>query len=658
MPATYVVGAVFLLVSDFSLFSCSLTVALFWTLGLLSLYLIGRILFTWNRYIPALMPAVFLAIPSFWEIGFSYNLESGLFAATAVILTFLAYANKMGTRYFALALVLISFLVLSKAVLVLHIIPAGLFLVLVQKEGRKKPLIILLTVILVSSLWLISRYSKVGVELTVDYMGTTANVNPRLYYTDLILKTFHSIPLLAGSVLFLILLIRKKEIPFLCLPYIALFLSPFIFYTFVISTKHPWYILPGYIAFPALFLIMAQRLWEKKYVSIPVIAALLFYSFLAIRNISIVAANSVPGGIVHKRIEGLRLAVPPTDIENILAAKIIGDIQNDPKMTSAIDLSKTQLSSKRLMLIALSKEPRIFFESQLIITDRILDNFRLFTEALPERTRVYAIGEEWPRVSPGLFCDKPNLKYLNYLSDALEGERENFKLMGTQKLPEGLTLTVFENRFPEKTYAGNGLLLYEPISNNIHDLKTSGDWEGALEKIEKARAVAHPINQAGINLEHGLILEKLNRLDEAEKILEKTFSNQLASSLQTGDTFLIMARIADKKGKTNKSQELFENALAHDVTPGLLADSAAMLSISTKSNYNDIRNAISLLEKSFGKARGANLGKIRISIGKLAMKIGDYEYALEVFSKAKEEVTDGSTIKWLEDSILEINSIK
>lgn len=658
MPATYLLGAVTLLAFDFDLWGCTITIAVFWFFGLVGLYYLGRRLFTRNKFVSFLLPAAFLTIPAFWEIGFSYNLESGLFAGVVLIVVAMLYADKINSWLMVPVCIIVAFLALTKAVLLIHIIPVSLVLLITAKgDIRIKRLVIFGTVILSSSYWLLTRYDKIGVELGVDILGTTANQNPLIYYVDLILHHFYSPILLLGIFLFFIFRIRKKDFSGNEIFLVLLLAVPFIFYTFVISTKHPWYLLQGYIAIPALFLVGADRLWDKRFFKILIILICVLYAFLSARVIAHVAAISVPGGKIHKRIEGIRVTAPPSVLEKVAVDLIVREIQNEPKLRVAVDLSGTRLSAKRFKLLTLQLEPRVLFESQILVTDEIMDNLRIFIETLPKMTRVYTIGKQWPNIDPGLYSDDPNIAYIKVLAKNLADKQSQFRFLEQASLPRGQILTVFENINPEQTFAKDGLILFEKLSNQVLERKAAEDWEGALEKIMELRKIAHPSYLAGINMELALILEKLRRLQEAEKYLWQILEGKYSDSKQQGDAALILCRLAEQKGDPNLAIERFDLALQYQTTPGLLADTASILTqaVSKETASPKVQN---LMQSALEKVTGPDKGQIRIAIGKLAMKAGDMELALDAFGKAKTEIDDLPTLDWLQGTIEEITSMK
>jgi len=485
-PAGYMICGLFLNLFNYHYIAYIVTLWFFWTLSLISLFWLG-----WKaapgRFISLLPLLAFIANPEAWSVGQAYNLEMPLFAGVTTILAILFDAGRFRRlRLLLPACFLVAFLTLTKTVLLIHLLPAGLILSFSGETNvRFRRRILLATMTLSGAVWLYLHRWQILPELNTDYQVLKA-LHPEWYYHLYNISIhYRYLPLILA--LFYVMgrgikeHARRRETWALA----AFTLIPLIFYS-CLNTKYDWYVLSSAIGLPLLLLSLAAPGETEKRSSLIVQAATALYAVAALFNLIMVLVLAQPAAHGRASLCGLQAPDPPSSIEYAIRDLLQADWDEDNSRRAALYLSPPWMDANRLALILINRQ-ELVEKQPFLLTDHLGRNISVLLSRTPSADYFYALGTEWPIIKltfPEAFADSADPEW----HTTFQGYAERFVVDRQFPLPDGQVLTRFKNPRPEPWYGRFGDtsgLGHEKLVQQAFQAYESNQYEKAMIVFSK-----------------------------------------------------------------------------------------------------------------------------------------------------------------------------
>ncbi|NLH47726.1 MAG: hypothetical protein GX444_03875 [Myxococcales bacterium] len=455
LPLTYLLGASASLLAPTFYGSYLLPIVWFYLLTLLALSVIGISL--GRRSFAALLPlTVFLANPISWGVGFSYNLEAGVLAAASVILAVLLVGAEIKNRLImVLGFFLVGVLSLTKAVVLLPLAPAAIYLAVAgSAEARRVRRLSCAALFLFAGLWLLFRYDTIFAELkgvAFDYAWLSGEPRPALlYYPRILLVEYRGLPLFAGLLALLFVRAREKRLNETDYALALFFLVPFVFFM-AVPTQWPWFPLAAFLGLPVWLLHNAMDLWDRRWARRLSLGLVGLYSGLALLNIGLVTTMSFRPIAGHRfKVMELWKPKPPTPAEKELVGFFIAQATSHPERRLTIDLQNAPIGRHRFGDLLYLAAPRLAINHQVVFTETLHPGNRVFAAALPQSSVFYTFGDAWPVVplAGDAAADPEWAEFVRLIEDTsgLFPEKE------TIALADGLRVTAYYHREMARTF--------------------------------------------------------------------------------------------------------------------------------------------------------------------------------------------------------------
>ena len=195
--------------------------------------------------------------------------------------------------------------------------------------------------------------------------------------------------------------------------------------------------------------------------------------------------------------------------------------------------------------------------------------------------------------------------------------------------------------------------LYSLLSAKVRANNLKGDFEGELKVIEQLRSVIDKEQVIGVNIQQALTLKKLGRLKKAESFLRKNLSIAEKTDIGFSDSALHLSEILLQNGRLEEAVKLIELAINGKYDPNF----AAMTIKHVAEQYagTDRKSeSVSLLLRMSRKLPAEPGAILQIEIGKSYLADKKMTEAKAVFQKARANVREEGTKKWLDETLDEL----
>jgi len=434
-------AALFILTND-AFWSCLVVTALFCLLALAALVVVGRRLAP-QRFTSLLPPAALLAAPSFWEIGFSYNLESGLLAAAVVGPLLLLRAERRRKPWaMVLAASAIAVLAQSKLVLLLFTLPAAVPWCLAGSPAvRRRRLWLTLALVGSAALWLTPHLGSLGRELLIDYRNPTVEVFPGpLFYLRQSLFNDRGLPLALGLAALLVGRMRRGHLRREDAGFLGWLLIPLLFFS-AMETKRAWYLLPAYPALSAWFLFALEKAPARRWSKTMALGLTVLYLAAATFNLALVARQALAPLGPHA-VAGIRPPEPPGAAERELADLALDAHRRNPLQHIVVDVSAAELKAPRLETLWWRAEPTLAGNGRLAAFGPSPTDVPRLVRAAADAYQIFAVNKDSLRLDCG---EAATVDCPTWAAD-YHALAAWFAVTATDELSGGDRLTVFTRR--------------------------------------------------------------------------------------------------------------------------------------------------------------------------------------------------------------------
>lgn len=439
---TSLLTALLFLLTDYAFWSCLIVTLLFCLLALAALAALGRQLAP--RRFASMLPLMAMpAAPCFWEIGLSYNLESGLLAAV-VVASWLFWRAERWRKPWAtvLAAAAVALATQSKLVFLLFVLPAAVpwcltGSLLTQRRRRIFSAAMVAAVIV----WLAPHLGSVRTEVLLDYRNPTGEVFPGpLFYGGQLLFGYRGLPLVLGLAGLIVWRVRRgqwrrEDAGFLCWV-----LVPLLFFS-AMETKRAWYLLPAYPALSAWFLFNVESAPGQRWSRILAFGLTVFYTVLAFYNL-VSLALQLAAPTAPQVVAGIRPPEPPRVAERELAGLALSAHFGNPLQHIVVDVAAAEMMAPRLETLFWQAEPALAGNHRLEAFGSSSTDLPRLVQTAADAYQIFAVNKDSLRLDCG---ETPTAECAS-LADTYARLAERFAISSTSNLPNGETLNIFTRR--------------------------------------------------------------------------------------------------------------------------------------------------------------------------------------------------------------------